>query len=81
MPAPDDIAYLIDTSGTTGVPKGVAITHRTVPMLPEFLDPTFWGARGWVWSQWHFLSLRRLGVRDFWCAAGVVGGWWWCPSR
>ena len=62
-PAPDDIAYLIYTSGTTGVPKGVAITHQNVTRLLEAMDANYELA-GQVWSQWHSLGLRRLGVRD-----------------
>ncbi|WP_405784261.1 amino acid adenylation domain-containing protein [Streptomyces sp. NBC_00859] len=34
-PAPDDPAYLIHTSGTTGRPKGVLVAHRSLASLLE----------------------------------------------
>ena len=53
-PAPDDVAYLIYTSGTSGVPKGVAITHHNVTQLLESLDAGL--PRAGVWPQCHSLA-------------------------
>ncbi|WP_156750155.1 non-ribosomal peptide synthetase, partial [Mycobacterium sp. E2479] len=53
-PNPDDIAYLIYTSGTSGVPKGVAITHHNVTQLLGSLDAGLPAAG--VWPLCHSLA-------------------------
>jgi len=39
-PSPDSLAYVLFTSGTTGVPKGVMIEHRSVVNLAESVNRT-----------------------------------------
>ncbi|WP_323120163.1 amino acid adenylation domain-containing protein [Burkholderia alba] len=40
-PSPDDPIYVIFTSGTTGVPKGVVVEHRSVASLLAWYTETF----------------------------------------
>ncbi len=50
-PSADDIAYILYTSGTTGAPKGVAITHRNLTQMVKAMHPSLPDTL--VWAQCH----------------------------
>jgi amino acid adenylation domain-containing protein len=52
-PRPDDPAYIIHTSGSTGVPKGVEISHRNVLALLSDALPRFSFGPDEVWPMMH----------------------------
>src|ERR1700744_795162 len=52
-PAPDDIAHIIYTSGTPGMPKGFAVTHRNVTRLFDSPDVGLPLSPDAVWTQFH----------------------------
>nr|CRL72923.1 syringomycin synthetase [Mycolicibacterium malmesburyense] len=67
LPNPDDVAYLTYTSGTTGVPKAVVVTHRNVTQLLGPLHKSLQAGSGKVWSQWHSLVFD-VSVWEIWGA-------------
>ncbi|MFI5511758.1 amino acid adenylation domain-containing protein, partial [Mycobacterium sp. NPDC051804] len=67
LPAADDIAHIVYTSGTTGVPKGVATTHHNVTQWLTLLHVGMPSGPGQVWSQWYSYAFDA-SVEEIWGA-------------
>ena len=50
---PGNLAYVLYTSGSTGVPKGVQVMHGNVTRLLERTQPWFHFGAEDVWTQFH----------------------------
>ena len=67
VPVAGDVAHVMYTSGTTGAPKGVAVTHGNVLQLFDSLDVGDALTQGQVWSQCHSLAFD-FSVWEIWGA-------------
>ncbi|MEV1026130.1 amino acid adenylation domain-containing protein [Streptomyces sp. NPDC050264] len=64
---PDDVAYVIHTSGSTGAPKGVLVEHRQVLRLFEASRDRFRFGPQDVWTLFHSISFD-FSVWELWGA-------------
>ena len=62
--APDDIAYIQYTSGSTSSPKGVVISHRNVMSNQQMIQSAFRTSNSSVVVSWlpHFHDMGLVGV-------------------
>ena len=69
---PEDLAYVMYTSGSTGEPKGVLITHHNVGRLFDATDGWFGFGEDDVWSLFHSYAFD-FSVWEMWGAL-LYGG-------
>lgn len=69
--APDDLAYILYTSGSTGVPKGVMVSHANALAFVRWAGPTF-GLTGEDRLSSHAPFHFDLSVFDLYAAAAAA---------
>ncbi len=77
----DDMADIMYTSGTTGLPKGVLVRHRNVAMIPNCVP--HWAGRGWLHGAPLFtfagmsfiFNPMKLGLTGFYMPRFDVDHW------
>jgi amino acid adenylation domain-containing protein len=65
LPDPDAVAYVIHTSGSTGQPKGVSVTHRNVLSLVKATRDELALRPSDVWTQFHSFAFD-FSVWEIW---------------
>lgn len=65
--APEDLAYVVHTSGSTGLPKGVQVEHRHVVRLFAATRDLFHTDENDVWTLFHSIAFD-FSVWEFWGA-------------
>jgi acyl-CoA synthetase (AMP-forming)/AMP-acid ligase II len=77
----DDMADIMYTSGTTGLPKGVLVRHRNVAMMPNGVPQ--WTGRGWLHGAPLFtfagmsfiFNPMKMGLAGFYMAKFDTDDW------
>ncbi|MFD6073265.1 non-ribosomal peptide synthetase, partial [Amycolatopsis lurida] len=70
--SPDDLAYVIHTSGSTGAPKGVGVSHRNVARLLSATRERFGFDEHDVWTLFHSHAFD-FSVWEIWGALCTGG--------
>ncbi|MFI2336003.1 amino acid adenylation domain-containing protein [Nocardia rhamnosiphila] len=69
---PDNLAYVVHTSGSTGVPRAVAVAHRNVVELFANTQLLFEFDDADVWTLFHSVAFD-FSVWELWCALASGG--------